>query len=98
MLVIIIIIIIIKLPLMLQLSSVEVAQSEASKAHLMSQKLKVRVAELEAQLGAVRDARERTIHEKTALEADMEILRGVNQQQRQQLMNRSASVGEWDLW
>ena len=83
---------------MLQLSSVDAAQSEASKAHLMSQKFKVRVAELEAQLQTLRDAMDKTMEEKTALEADMDILRAVNQQQRQQLTERSASVGEWELW
>ena len=88
----------VKSTLMLQLSSVDAAQSEASKAHLMSQKFKVRVAELEAQLQTLRDAMDKTMEEKTALEADMDILRAVNQQQRQQLTERSASVGEWELW
>ena len=86
----------VKWALMFQLSSVEAIQSESSKANLMSQKLKVRVVELEAQLEAVRDARDKTIEEKTALEADMDILRGVNRQQRQQLMERS-SLGKQEL-
>ena len=80
--------------IMSQLSSMEAVQSEASKAHLMSQKLKVRVAELEAQLEAAHEARDRSSEEKLALEADLEVMRDVCHQQRQQLFERSASVGE----
>jgi len=79
---------------MMQMNSMEQVQSEASKAHMLNQKLKVRMSELEAQLGAMKEMEARMTEERAALEADLYSLREVNRAQSQQLADKRTSFGE----
>ncbi|XP_076446519.1 uncharacterized protein LOC143283946 isoform X2 [Babylonia areolata] len=75
-----------------EVSSRQAQKTEAERAQV--QKLNVRVMELEAALDAAHEARDQMNEEKGVLLADLEVLREVNQHQRQQLAERRASVDE----
>lgn len=78
-----------------QVHSLESCQLDGSKAQLMNQKLKVKVDELEAQLNAAHDVREKMLQEKNTLESDLDILRAVNKRQRLELTDRTLSFGNF---
>ncbi|KAL8582812.1 hypothetical protein ACOMHN_066828 [Nucella lapillus] len=77
-----------------KVSRLEACECEAGKARQQSERLRGRVVELEGEGERWREAWSKAQEERRAMETDMDVLRKILQQQRQQILDRSGSDGD----